>query len=159
MDQPLLLIFRTLALAGIALGMGLLFNAVRPDRIPLVATQEWITPQALAQGEISLAKATRLFFAKEVIFLDARDADAYAQGHIEGALSLPFFAFEETFPGLQAALEKTTVITYCDGEMCRLSHDLADQMRARGLKNVYVLANGWKRWTAANLPIRVGFNP
>ena len=43
-------------------------------------------------------------------------------------------------------LIQNLLVTYCDGEACELSRDLADQLKAHGLKDVLVLKNGWTLW-------------
>jgi 3-mercaptopyruvate sulfurtransferase SseA len=45
-----------------------------------------------------------------------------------------------------------TIITYCDGESCELSHELALFLKEMGFANVRVLVNGWTVWQQAGLP-------
>jgi len=47
----------------------------------------------------------------------------------------------------------TLIITYCDGENCDLSHELAIFLRDMGFPNVKVLVNGWTVWQEMNLPV------
>jgi 3-mercaptopyruvate sulfurtransferase SseA len=47
-------------------------------------------------------------------------------------------------------------VTYCDGETCSLSEDLAKELMAMGYKQVKVLLNGWTRWNEAGLPVEKG---
>ncbi|GAB6110636.1 rhodanese-like domain-containing protein [Desulfomicrobium salsuginis] len=112
-----------------------------------------------AGGEISLQDAAALFSAGQAVFVDARDAETYAEGHVQGALSLPLHAFEQNFPAVRDRLEGKTVITYCDGERCSLSADLADALRAQGIENVHELLNGWTLWQEQGLPTATGRNP
>jgi rhodanese-related sulfurtransferase len=104
-------------------------------------------------------EAARLFSSGQAVFVDARSAQDYAQGHIEGAVSIPVFAFVQMFPRTRAQLEGKTIITYCDGEGCTLSQDLADQLKASGLANVFVLKNGWSLWKDAGLPLAASQEP
>ncbi|MEJ2658258.1 MAG: rhodanese-like domain-containing protein, partial [Desulfobacterales bacterium] len=46
-----------------------------------------------------------------------------------------------------------TIITYCDGETCELSHHLANFLIDAGFNNVRILVNGWTKWKNADLPI------
>jgi rhodanese-related sulfurtransferase len=109
--------------------------------------------------EISLQDAAALFSAGQAVFVDARDDESYAAGHVQGALSLPLFSFDRDFPALQDSLAGKTVITYCDGERCSLSDELADALRARGVEHVYELRNGWTLWQEQGLPTATGKNP
>ena len=88
---------------------------------------------------ISLAEAEGMYYAHAAIFLDARSPELYNEGHIEGALSMPWeespwedfdARFAET---LRDYSPETTFITYCDGEGCSLSRELAMAMLERGI--------------------------
>ena len=48
---------------------------------------------------------------------------------------------------------ETPIITYCDGETCNLSHDLALFLRDMGFMNVRVLVNGWTAWHESRFPV------
>jgi len=107
--------------------------------------------------EIPLEEVEALFFARMALFLDARPPDQYAAGHIQGALSLPWDAFAETFPRVMASVPReTTIVTYCDGETCGLSKDLAFALLQEGYFNVRVLVNGWTLWQQNNMPVETG---
>lgn len=138
-----------------ATALALTFNANRANSLPLIkpnATQ-------VAAGEIALAEAMALHQNGTAVFLDARDSLTYAEGHIRGALCLPPETFDYDFPQYEAQLANATIVTYCDGEQCRLSHDLAERLKAKGLSNVRVLGNGWTLWLNATLPTASGPNP
>ena len=47
----------------------------------------------------------------------------------------------------------TPIITYCDGENCELSHNLAKFLLDMGFTNVRILVNGWSKWQNADLPV------
>jgi 3-mercaptopyruvate sulfurtransferase SseA len=48
------------------------------------------------------------------------------------------------------------VITYCDGESCNLSHELAVFLQDMGVEQVRMLFNGWTVWREAGLPVGQG---
>jgi rhodanese-related sulfurtransferase len=143
----------------IASFIGLLTNLLRPDG--LILDTKWpITVQSSSMpGEIrhiSLEKAEHLFFSNTALFLDARPAEAYRKGHIQGALSLPFHNLEEQYIAISQKLPPNKlIITYCDGENCALSHDLARFLIRDGYNKVAVLGNGWTSWQNHHLPISV----
>ncbi len=147
---------RTAAIIGAAMVLGLSFNASRPDSLPLVYAQKSAVQLDSATGEIGIKDAALLYISKRAIFVDARDAETYAEGHIQGALSLPAFDFAQKLPALRQQLENQTIITYCDGEGCNLSHEVAGWLKDSGFKNVFVLKNGWTLWKAENLPVGTG---
>lgn len=114
---------------------------------------------APAGGEISIEDAARLFAAGQAVFVDARDAELYAEGHIQGAVSLSPLSFGQGLPAVLDSLRGKTVITYCDGERCTLSAELAEQLRAHGVENVHELRNGWTLWQELGLPTATGQTP
>ncbi len=63
---------------------------------------------------VPLAEFNRMAREAHTIILDARSADAYAQGHIEGAINLPFTDF--TDESLRETLRDPTVrvLIYCN---------------------------------------------
>ena len=96
---------------------------------------------------------------KQAVFLDARSSHDYAQGHIRCALNIPWQSFEEYIERVWGELpEDAWIVTYCDGEDCSLSEDLAKELIAMGHEKVKVLVNGWTRWLEAGLPTEMGKN-
>lgn len=63
---------------------------------------------------VTLAEFQRMAAEPNTIILDARSADAYAEGHIEGAINLPFTDF--TSQSLAEALRDPNVriLIYCN---------------------------------------------
>lgn len=59
---------------------------------------------------VSLADARAAFESGSAVFLDVRDADSYAQGHIQGAISLPLDELPERLDELDPS---AWIITYC----------------------------------------------
>ena len=68
---------------------------------------------------ISIEEARALFLTNGAVFIDARPAEAYRSGHIQGALNLPPDNFEESLPDIMEQVPPDSlIITYCDGENC-----------------------------------------
>ncbi|MFO8048396.1 MAG: rhodanese-like domain-containing protein [Desulfosudaceae bacterium] len=132
-------------------------NLWRDNGLRLIG--DWSADSRLtdAAGEslvISLKEASRLYMENKALFLDARPEWEFDRGHIQGALSLPWQNVDERFMALSDRLlkNKKTIITYCDGETCDLSHELARFLSEMGMADVRVLVNGWSRWRQAGLP-------
>jgi hydroxyacylglutathione hydrolase len=129
---------------------GLAFNAVSPKGLP------WITPpKPLPQAGdfMPLAQAENLWRAGNGFFLDARARPDYAAGHIAHALHLPAADFDAHFPQLAPLLSpETSIVIYCDGTDCELSHQVKEKLASLGYTNTWVLHNGWTTWRQAGLP-------
>jgi rhodanese-related sulfurtransferase len=143
----------------IAMALGLVFNQFRSNSLPLFG--EW-SPEArltLRFGKnilIPFDEAKEKFFAGNAFFIDARPEDAYRKGHIQGSRSLPFEAFDQLADEVLIDLpEDTLVITYCDGERCTLSAEVALKLKEIGFENVRVLFNGWTVWKDHHLPTQI----
>ncbi len=102
---------------------------------------------------ISIEEARALFLTNGAVFVDARPAEVYRYGHIRGALNLPLESVDEFLPDFMAQIPPDSlIITYCDGQNCHLSKEVALQLSARGYSHVEVLRNGWSAWKDAGLP-------
>lgn len=135
-------------------------NHYRSDGIALIGDWSADARYSAAAGDslvIGLEEAGRLFRQEAALFLDARPHGQYLQGHIRGALSLPWQEVERHFMAVVEQLEAAgTLVSYCDGESCELSHELALFLKEMGFENVRVLVNGWTVWQQAGLPIDDG---
>ncbi|MFZ5569652.1 MAG: rhodanese-like domain-containing protein [Thermodesulfobacteriota bacterium] len=148
------------ALIVIACCIAVGVNHFRADGIPLVGDWSEETRFSDAEGGslvISLDQARRLFEEQTALFVDARPESQYAEGHIQGALSIPWQEVDRYFDAAADRLaDVNEIVTYCDGETCELSHELALFLKEMGFANVRVLVNGWTVWRQAGLPTEEG---
>jgi rhodanese-related sulfurtransferase len=77
--------------------------------------------------------------AGKVTVVDARSAEAYQEGHIDGALSI---AAGATLPEDKT----TTLVFYCGGLRCPLAEREATKALELGYTNVLVYKGGWSEW-------------
>ncbi len=99
-----------------------------------------------ASSEIEFASITHaqletLLSAGGVMLYDARGAESYEKGHIDGAI---LFA--------NAALptdKNAPMIFYCGGPRCSAAPKAARQMISDGYTNVMVFTGGWHEWSTA----------
>lgn len=151
---------QALALVVIAGLIAFAVNALRPEGISLVG--DW-SPESRVLDDtgkslvIPLEQARKMFEHDRALFIDARPRNEYAQGHIQGALSLPWQELDHYLPEIAEHLETDKIIVaYCDGETCDLSHLLALFFKDMGFEDVRVLVNGWSIWQEAGLPTQNG---
>ncbi len=100
--------------------------------------------------------ALQLFKGKKALFIDARPAEQFAQGHIPGAINIYAEGFEPHIPELLQYPMDTLIVAYCGGGLCELSHDLANQLLKLGFKRVVVYTGGTTEWTERKLPFTGG---
>lgn len=153
------ILVQTFCLLALSAALAFAASALRNDGPLLAQARQSAVPEAQG-GEMALKDAALLFLSGRAVFLDARSQFEYQQGHIQGALSLPPREFASQYQDLKPQLAgKDAIIAYCDGDRCPLSHALAEHLRGAGLKNVFVLKNGWTLWTAEKLPTAKGASP
>ncbi len=150
--------------------LGVVVNAVRPNGVALIQSGAPVstvqhaasptdsaaadTTHALAEGAISLAEMKRAFDEGSAIILDARDAAEYEQGHIPGAINIPYDRIPEYFDVLNTQVPMDAhVVVYCRSLTCDFSDQLATELKIIGYRNVSVFSGGWDQWTAAGYPI------
>lgn len=138
--------------------VGLLYNLLSPTGIPLLA--EPVEVNGWEKYAISLEMAWEKYDSGEALFLDARSVDDYAAGHILGALNFPADDFESQLSQIfDLLIGDREVITYCGGEECHSSTDLADALRAVGCVKVWVFYSGWVSWKEIGYPVEYGPAP
>lgn len=110
--------------------------------------------------EVGLDFAKRFYEARAAVFVDARSAEEFAEGHIAGASSLPFDDVYKK-PDLAKAFDEhgVPIVVYCGGGDCDLAKSLAYAFVEAGHKRVLVLKDGFPGWAAAGLPTAKGAKP
>ena len=95
-----------------------------------------------------------------VIFIDARDDEHYAAGHIPGAYHFYHFHPENYLSNVvQVCMSAEQIVFYCNGGDCEDSEHAAITLRdSIGVpkEKVFVYGGGMAEWTTNGLPIEVG---
>ena len=144
-----------LAVLILSLAIGLFTNLMRPDRIPFLA-QDMVIAEDLEEvsGEpvtVSLAQAKNLF-DKGIIFVDAREDEYFADGHIRNAWNSGFFM--ELMYKLDSLQTKDgAVVIYCSDDDCGSSEELAFDLYNEGFTKLFVFKGGWLEWNNAGYPV------
>ena len=87
-----------------------------------------------------------------VIIVDALDEDAFAEGHLPGAINIPADKVEELAPALLKNKDQK-IITYCGKASCQKSKLAAGALEGMGFVNVSAYEAGKEDWTGAGLPL------
>jgi rhodanese-related sulfurtransferase len=151
-------------LVGISVIIALALNSFSPRGIALVG--QWDTTQGVVSANeknnfvlndleidnVTLAK--KLYDSQKFVFVDARSRNDYDEGHIKGAVSLPFGQFDEKIEMfLERYPPEKAIITYCSGRTCEDSHNLAQLLLAFGYTKVNVFIDGLPGWETEGYPI------
>lgn len=110
-----------------------------------------------ASGQIKairLAKAVQLFNLG-VLFIDARDKWDFADGHIESAINIPEYDFENYTDKVSELDKGKTYVLYCGGDDCDVSQRLSKKMAPFGFKELLVYVGGWDEWQQAGMPVDI----
>ena len=81
----------------------------------------------------------------EIMVIDARTQEAYSQGHVPGAINLPWRKIDAS--STAAMTRDKVMVTYCDGIHCNASTKAAMRLAALGFRVKEMLdgIQGWKR--------------
>lgn len=106
---------------------------------------------------VSVSEAANLFNASNVLFVDARDEYDYQQGHIEGAINVPFEGEEIHLTDFLNSVDwSAKTVIYCGGADCDLSLYLARFLNDTGFTSVNIFFGGWNDWELRELPTDSG---
>jgi rhodanese-related sulfurtransferase len=99
---------------------------------------------------VDLSMAMGLYMKRKksnVHFVDAREPELFAAGHIPGARNIPFEQVAKYGDTLKTIAKTDLLVLYCEGGDCHQSHDLAEYLVANGWRRVAVYAGGWAEWS------------
>ncbi len=107
---------------------------------------------------ITTREAEDLFAAGgSALFIDARPAGPFREGHVAGARSVPYDGPEARIPdGVLTLPRDRTLVVYCEGGDCHSSLGLAKLLHDKGFKDIRVMTGGWAEWTQSGLPAETG---
>jgi len=127
------------------------------------AAQQWVLMAALLvvigllvahEGRksgpaLSPQQAITLVNREDGVFVDLRDAAAFAKGHIVDARNIPLSKLEARRSELEAYRDKPIVLVCNMGQQ---SGGAGKQLRAAGFSDVYKMAGGMVEWGNLQLP-------
>jgi len=95
--------------------------------------------------------------AGDFLIFDARPRDAYAHGHLPGAMPLPRRdAAEAIADYLPLLAPDQPVLVYCSSQRCRDAWHVARIIEQHGVASVAVYEGGFAGWRDAGLAIETG---
>lgn len=89
---------------------------------------------------------------EKAVFVDARSAANFRQGHIPGAVNLPINRVQQTLSALPTDKE-VLLITYCGSIECPNAYQLMNVLLGYGYRNVKFFPRGLRGWQALGYPL------
>jgi rhodanese-related sulfurtransferase/ABC-type phosphate/phosphonate transport system substrate-binding protein len=128
-----------------------------------VASLGHFTPGTLPGVKRVRAAEVKELIAQNAVMVDVRSEKEYAEGHIPGAILVPYgekslkdIAFDpgvDSFSGVDKLDKKKPVIFACNGAECWKSYKAAKAAVARGFTTVYWFRGGLPEWKAEGLSV------
>ncbi len=144
-----------LALILVSFVVGIVSNSIRSDGISFFAKEIEVSENIDdVFGEpvaITLSQAKGLF-DQGVVFVDARDDEYFADGHIKNAWNSGFL-MELMFKLDSLQSRNDPVVVYCSEDECGSSEELAYDLYNEGFNKLLVFKGGWIEWKKAGYPI------
>jgi rhodanese-related sulfurtransferase len=141
--------------AGTAIG--LLANSLSTESLPLLASADQFEMEVDAEIQVASSDIQDLWLSGEALFVDARGADAYAEGRIPGAFSLPYQGFDDgAVPEMVDYLPRDQMLViYCDGADCHASQVVYDKLLELGFKAEFmkIFHGGWDEWKRSGVEV------
>lgn len=139
-------------LAGLTMHHQLVMDAFSGQLVPQRASGASGSPTALPMPV--LLDEVQQLQVDGAVLIDARTPEVYAEGHIEGAVSLALVEIDALLPAFRARVTPEQVlITYCSGFGCPDSFDLGMRLLQEGYQDVRVFEGGYPEWRDAGLPV------
>jgi len=120
------------------------------------------TPQTLAGAKLVSAEEVAKATASGAIVIDTRVASEYSEGHIKGAVSLPyreksakavdFDAAQDQFDLSKLPSDKAAaIVMYCNGPECWKSYKASTAATKGGYSNILWYRLGFPDWKSKGL--------
>ena len=120
--------------------------------VPATAAEPDANARA-AMPRISVTDLRDRMNKNEVTVIDVRDADAYLEAHIPGAMHIPLARIDGEIPYLPKG---KPIVTYCTCPHDEAAADANMILAHGGIQNALALAGGLGAWRDAGLPISSG---
>ena len=99
--------------------------------------------------DVTTAKALH---ERDAIFIDVRLVNWFDEGHIPGAVNIPFGNFNDANLAKVASKDQE-VVFYCYGMNCEYANTASDRALVWGYQKVYYFMKGYPAWLDAGYPI------
>lgn len=99
---------------------------------------------------LSPQEVIRLINQEHGVVIDVRDDEAFAKGHITGAIHMPMNGLEEKVKKIKKYKQKKVIVTCDKGHS---APKIGAKLRQFEFSDVFALKGGVSAWSSANLPL------
>ena len=154
-----LVLLRALVIQILGIGAGLIYTVIFSDQLlfgelEISEKQDDITYLSLEALQNAIQSKSK------ILLVDGRSESAYHEGHILGAVNIPYMQRDYFSQKLLSDVDRDTpIIVYCSGKNCNTSVELAKFLSQKfGFINVRVFEGGWEEWVKGKNPIQTSFD-
>jgi rhodanese-related sulfurtransferase len=137
---------------ALLLGLGVCHGAFAGD-----------TPDALSGAKLASADDVLKLQREGAVLVDSRVASEYAEGHIKGAINVPYREKSEKTVGFDAAQDEfnlgklpadkaAPLVIYCNGPECWKSYKASTAALKAGYSQLYWYREGYPNWKSKGFP-------
>jgi len=119
---------------------------------PVVAERHFVSRLAFETDPSDVAAHLRAA-PDEIVVVDTRSPEAYAEAHVPGAVSLPHASIDAA--AVAALPAHALLVTYCWSPSCNAAAKGAARLAALG-RPVKEMIGGIEGWRAEGLPVEAG---
>ena len=153
-----LVLLRALVIQILGIGAGLIYTVIFSEQ--LLFGEVEISEKQNDITYLSLESLQNAIQSKSKIFLiDGRSEFAFHEGHILGAVNIPYMQRDYFSQKLLSDVDRETpIIVYCSSKNCNTSVELARSLSGEfGFIHVRVFEGGWEEWVKGKNPIQTSF--
>lgn len=160
-QRILLRLLRTCLIIMAASFLGVFRCILLPGGIPLTDPAAILgsSGESVAYPDsVSLNELLELTGKGANLLLDARSIFDYEEGHIPGAVSLPYEEFEDFHPDREESLaEFDLLLIYCTGRSCDLAERLSNLLARSYEGSIRIFRGGIEEWMETGFEVEEGF--
>ena len=154
-----LVLLRALVIQILGIGAGLIYTVIFSDQ--LLFGEGELSKKQYDITYLSLEALQNAIQSKsKILLVDGRSESAYHEGHILGAVNIPYMQRDYFSQKLLSDVDRETpIIVYCSSKNCNTSVELAKFLSQKfGFINIQVFEGGWEEWVKRENPIQTGLD-
>lgn len=118
--------------------------------LPKEQTQEQHKTEEYKVLDVRYEQVVKLLKDPDVLFIDARNDQDFAGGHIGNSINVYAHEFEKHIAQILPLPRDKRIVIYCTGGNCDLSHELSENLKLFHFSRLFIYTGGWAEWQEKN---------